>query len=190
MTTRSAFGTAVPAGITVVSETSELCVTYRSAGMGCFVVFIVVGVLGLGIGVALAVFNRPDEIVRIVTSSWGAAVCSLAGVVAWFFWTGLLVWFLFGETEVVASAEKLHVTWRLFGLSCRRVVPRENIRGFVQIQDGGRGDDSFPSWGLKAVAGHRNVSLLYRQPFGVSDWLGSRLAGYYGVDFTRADSRD
>jgi hypothetical protein len=62
---------------------------------------------------------------------------------------------------------------------------RSSIRRIVQVKDGGEDDDSFPSWGLK-VEGEKEVTLIYRQPYDKSHWLGGVLAKWAQVDFVEA----
>ena len=55
----------------------------------------------------------------------------------------------------------------------------------VQVKDGGEGDDSFPSWGLK-VEGDRETTPIFRQSYDKSHWLGRALAKSAQVDFFEA----
>ena len=56
------------------------------------------------------------------------------------------------------------------------------IKTFIQIKDGGEGDDSFPSWGLEVEEKKKN-SLISQQPYESSHWLGRFLARWAGVEF-------
>ncbi len=74
---------------------------------------------------------------------------------------------------------------RVLGLRRVRTLPRGAIRCFRQIQDGGLHEDSFPSWGLAAEA-ERSLTLLVRQPYDRSQWLGQTLAIWAGVEYIPA----
>ena len=63
------------------------------------------------------------------------------------------------------------------------------------MRDGGQGDDSFPSWGLEVEADtntnpnidtDRKTTLLYRQPYEKSRWLGQVVARWAEVEFVEA----
>lgn len=84
----------------------------------------------------------------------------------------------------------------LLGIKQLKVIPKNEIKGFYQVKDGGRNKtslpysggksngkhDSFPSWGLKVLT-TRLTPLIYRQPYEKSYWLGQVLADWADVPF-------
>lgn len=181
---------APPEGISLLSESPNLLIEYRHKGMGCFLLMISVVTGGLGLMTAYVGIHQPDEFVTGITSSWGAIVCSIAGVVAWCYWLFYLVWFLFGSIRVEANDDLLFITKRLFGLSWTHSISRNELIGFRQIKDGGEGDDTFPSWGLRVDTRARGVWILRRQSLETSAWLGDRLAAFYNLNFIPSPDRD
>lgn len=96
--------------------------------------------------------------------------------------------FYLGETSLQVETQVLFLKWNL-------TLPRETVAHLIQIQDGGIGRDSFPSWGLKIKSASSNKtlasrilsyihfrhnvryrSLLFRLPYEHSLWLGIVLA--------------
>ena len=75
------------------------------------------------------------------------------------------------------------VTTTLCGLKRTQVMRKAHVRRLVQVQDGGKGDDSFPTWGLRVETTIRKTSLIYRQPYQQSLWLGHVLAKWAGRRF-------
>jgi len=57
------------------------------------------------------------------------------------------------------------------------------VKRLVQVKDGGKHDDSSPSWGLR-LEGDKKITLVYRQPYEVSRWLGHVLAKWADVEFS------
>ena len=74
---------------------------------------------------------------------------------------------------------------RWLGLEKRRRIVRAEVQSIKQIQDGGLGEDSFPSWALEIHTPKPNC-LIVRQPYPTSSWLGCILAEWAGVDFQKA----
>lgn len=102
----------------------------------------------------------------------------------WFvlaFWAGevlafcLLTYLLFCSTVFRVDRDSLVMETNVLGLQWRKAIPKESVRRFIQVRDGGKDEDSFPSWGLE-VEGDRTIALIYRQPYEKSHWLGRILA--------------
>ena len=74
---------------------------------------------------------------------------------------------------------------RFLGLEKRRRILKADVKSIKQIQDGGLGEDSFPSWAFEIHAPKR-IRLIVRQPYPTSSWLGCILAAWAGVDFQKA----
>lgn len=98
----------------------------------------------------------------------------------------LLLYLLFARKSYRLDNDSLTVEVNLLGYRRLRAVPRQNVRRIVQIQDGGKGEDSFPSWGLRAETTGKPLSLVFRQPYEISHWLGQVLAQWAEVDFIPA----
>lgn len=99
---------------------------------------------------------------------------------------GLLVYLLFARKSYRLDGDSLTVEVNLLGYRRVRAVPRQDLRRLVQIQDGGKGEDSFPSWGLRAETTGKPLVLVFRQPHEISHWLGQVLAQWAEVDFIPA----
>ena len=107
------------------------------------------------------------------------------------FWAGevvvacFLTYLLFSRKTFRTDAAYLSVDTDVLGFRRRKTIPKKTIKRFVQVKDGGDGDDSFPSWGLKSE-GDNKTTLLFRQPYEKSHWLGRVLAEWAQVDFIEA----
>ncbi len=99
---------------------------------------------------------------------------------------GLLAYLLFARKSYRLDNDSLTVAVNLLGFRRIRTVPRQGLRRIVQVQDGGRGEDSFPSWGLRAETSDKPLVLVFRQPYEISHWLGQVLAQWAEVDFIPA----
>ena len=98
---------------------------------------------------------------------------------------------LFAGQSFRIEAAHLTMETDVLGFKRRATIARDSIKRIVQEKDGGDGDDSFPSWGLKLevekeVEKIRGTKLIQRQPYEKSRWLGGVLAKWAGVDFIEA----
>ena len=82
----------------------------------------------------------------------------------------------------------LAITTEILALKWDKTIPKDSIRRIVQVQDGGRGRDSFPSWGLK-IEGRKKARLIFRQPYEKSYWLGEFVANWAKVEFVPAPQK-
>lgn len=170
-----------PSGFRVIEPGDRILVVYSPQGMGCMKAFFVVwlggwtaGTLALTGAFVRGELNKPSSIppMVFVLVFWAA----LIGV-------GLFAaWLFFGKTMVVLEADRMTVVRALGRWVRSREVRKAEVRSVRQVQDGGQGDDSFPSWGLQVEAGKR-VTVLYRQEAAKSAWLGPVLAAWAGVEF-------
>lgn len=174
-----------PSGFRVIEPGDRIVIVYSPQGMGCMKAFFVVwlgawaaGTLALTAAFLRGEMNKPSPVPPslFVLVFWA----SLIGV-------GLFAaWLFFGKTMVILTEDRLTVVRALGRWLRSRETPKAEIRGVTQVQDGGRGDDSFPSWGLRVDA-TRNATVLYRQESEKSAWLGRVLAGWAGVPYHPSD---
>jgi hypothetical protein len=105
-----------------------------------------------------------------------------------FFWAAeifvacWLIYCFFGKRLYILTPQELVVEVSVFRFRRVKVIPSVSIKLFRQVKDGGEDEDSFPSWGL-TVEADKKTTLLYRQRYEKSHWLGQTLAAWAGVDF-------
>jgi hypothetical protein len=175
-------------------------VTYRTKGMGCMVTFLGV-LLTVTLVFCLSWFFRTppqeratvfQEILANVFQNWFLPILVLAGLLGRIFgYFGALfvfLWKVFGITTFEIEPHVLLVTKRLFGRQIIHRILRAEMVELEQVKDGGEGEDSFPSWGLKLHAS-KTFNLLTRERLEKSDWLGQFLADYYGLNFKKSPQR-
>ena len=97
----------------------------------------------------------------------------------------VLAYLLFCRKSFRLGAHDLTVATNILGLTRTEAMPKESIERLLQVRDGGEGEDSFPSWGLE-VEGDRTITLLRRQPYEASHWLGKVLAEWADAEFIEA----
>ena len=112
--------------------------------------------------------------------------CAVEVVVVW-----VVVFFLFCKKSFRFDSASLTIETKVLGYRRIKVIPKDSIRKLVQIKDGGGENDSFPSWALKVEVGKDDpVTLIFRQPYDSSHWLGSVLARWADVEFDEAPRED
>ena len=95
----------------------------------------------------------------------------------------------FCATTFRLNTSNLTVHRRVFGLfTWKRQIHRSNMTCFEQIQDVREDAENSASWGL-IVRGPGRQPLLSRETLEASDWLGPRLADFYGVEFKPCPAR-
>ena len=159
--------------------------------MGCLNVFLVVWLIGWSI--FLVVF-----LVKYLTgggavegdrwaSFWHLLFMCIAEVVV----ACVVAYSLFARQSFRIETAHLTMETDVLGFKRSATIARDSIKRIVQEKDGGEGEDSFPSWGLK-LEGEKGVekilgkTLIHRQPYEKSRWLGGVLAKWAGVDFIEA----
>ncbi len=157
-------------------------IRHTRTGMGCMNFFLIVWLTVWTVG---CVFLLRQYL-------GGGVMDDGAPIPHWFvlvFWAAeivvacLLIYLLFCKKSFRIDRENLVIQADILGLKRCRSIPRQSIKKLVQVKDGGEGEDSFPSWGLK-VEWDKNTSLIFRQPHEKSLWLGRTLAEWAGVEFT------
>jgi hypothetical protein len=179
----------IPDGFRILAASpDEWRVAYKSTGMGCMLWFLGICISGLAGGMAYFAIAQPADFRDMIFGSWWTPFAFAAGIGAIVYFTCFMIFHVFGEAVISVTSDDVAVSRRLFGLAWTKTIPRSHVSYLMQIKDGGEGDDSFPSWGLRLV-GRRNCSLISRQPIEKSDWLGGRLAEILGVEFTPSEKR-
>ena len=181
----NARGPNIPPGFTLVpSGADDFIIHHVRGGMGCLNVFLIVWLTGWTFACVFLLrqyFN-------------GGKMDDGSPMPLWFvcvFWAGeivaacLLTYLLFCKKSFRTDAACLNVDTVVLGFRRSKTIPRKTIKRFVLVKDGGEGDDSFPSWGLKVEA-EKKTTLLFRQPYERSQWLGQVLARWAQVDFIEA----
>ncbi|AFY37297.1 hypothetical protein Lepto7376_0923 [[Leptolyngbya] sp. PCC 7376] len=106
-----------------------------------------------------------------------------------FFWAAdlvaaiVLINALFSKQSFHLDYADLTIHTKLWRWHRTRKIPKSNIQSVVQIKDGDRGKDSFPSWGLQ-LKGKSSITLIFRQPYEKSEWLGQMIADWAKLPFT------
>ena len=175
----------VPPGFTLAGDGPDaIVIRHRRTGMGCMNAFLLVWLAIWTAGCIVFFWIQPAGIhweSGTPPPPWAAAIFWAFDIVA-----GLIAAYLFFCRKTFRIDHRLLVVeTRVLGLKWVHTFPRESIRRFVQIQDGGQGEDSFPSWALKIEADYK-TKLLVRQPYAQSQWLGQILALWAGVDYVPA----
>jgi len=162
----------------------ELLIRHKRSGMGCMNAFLVCWLAGWTV---VCVWLAHSYL-------HGGKMEDGSPMPLWFvliFWgvelvvAGLLAYVLYGRKAFHIDWTALTMETDVLGLRWRKKVPKAQIERFVQVKDGGEDDDSFPSWGLKVEYG-KKLTLLFRQPYEKSHWLGTLLAQWAGVAFVEA----
>lgn len=132
--------------------------------------------------------NEPGDFMSTLSGSWLFAAPFLLAEVG----VGLLfLWLLRGRTELLLHEDCLMLRRSLFSYQHETRVSRSAVTRVMQVKDGGEGDDSFPTWGLKMEhARGETIRLLWRQPIERSDWLGPLVAEWARKPFEPSAQRE
>jgi hypothetical protein len=175
----------MPAGFTVVpGDDDAVIIHHKRTSMRAMNIFLTVWLIGWSVFCVVLVvkfLNGASMDDGEPVSLWKMLFFFLAEIVVacW------LAYSLFCKQSFRIEAASLTVNTDVLGFKRTATIPRSSIRRIVQVKDGGEDDDSFPSWGLK-VEGEKEVTLIYRQPYDKSHWLGGVLAKWAQVDFVEA----
>ncbi|MFN7291047.1 MAG: hypothetical protein ACK5T6_10715 [Pirellula sp.] len=188
-----------PNGFTYTVNGDECCIEHSRTGMGCLNLFLGTWLTGWTFGCASLIRSyltggkmENGEPIPL----WFV----MAFVGPWFLVAFLLLYSNFARKCFRLTADMLHIETRLLLLKWTVSIPRGTITEIQQIKDGGEGDDSFPSWGLKIrssafvnTLAHRLIlfnnfgrtnrmrSILARLPYDQSEWLATILSKWSGV---------
>jgi hypothetical protein len=174
-----------PRGFTVIPLGKDaLIIHHKRTGMGCMNIFEIVWLTGWGVWCVFLLQRYLN----------GGTLDDGKPIAPWivlFCWVGELIvayhfiYWLFCKRSFLIEAACLTMETDVLGFKQRANISKGSIKRIVQVKDGGEGDDSFPSWGLK-IEGDRETTLIYRQSYEKSHWLGRALAKWAQVDFVEA----
>ena len=175
----------VPQGFALTTAGPDtIFIHHRRTGMGCLNAFLLAWLMAWTAGCLLFFVVHPDK-ARWVNCSpppaWAAALFWGADALVAFF----TAYLFFCRKSFRIDRDQLVIETRLLGLRWTRTLARADLRRFVQFKDGGEGEDSFPSWALR-TEGERKTTLLVRQPYECSQWLGQTLARWAGGEYVPA----
>jgi len=146
--------------------------------IGCMSAFLCVWLAFWTLGcvfLALGKFGTPDKNPEVV-------IIGIPFFIAEIIVACLLSYMLFSKKRFVFEGGELMVETKVFSLSWKKTYPRELIERVVQVKDGGEGEDSFPSWGLKVfLRDGSSKTILYRLPYEHSLWLGRAISAWSGA---------
>ena len=172
----------VPVGFDLERKDEDVIILrHKRVGMGCMNMFLSFWLAGWTVGCVLLLRQYLGN--GVMDS--GDFIPPWVVMIFWCFEiivAVLLTYMLFSRNSFHLDLENLTMETSLLGFRWTRLIPRTSIRRLVQVKDGGEGEDSFPSWGLR-IEGERNVTLIYRQPHDKSLWLGRLLARWADVEF-------
>lgn len=178
----------IPAGfqLTTLGQNQWL-IQHQRTGMGCLNAFLIVWLSGWTLACIAMIYTYFSE-----TSSNSEGAISLSMVLI-FSTIDIVVWCcllysIFCKQTFQIDYYNLVITTEILALKWDKTIPKDSIRRVVQVQDGGRGKDSFPSWGLK-IKGSKKASLIFRQPYEKSYWLGEFVANWAKVEFVPAPEK-
>lgn len=176
-----------PHGFTVEPIDRDSCtIHHRRTDMGCMVTFIAVWVAGwsfASIVMLVGVLTRGKAVNAAPVPVWALLIFWIPLI----YMAGMLAYLVFCRKTFQLTRDNLTVDTRVLMCRWHREFPRDAIQRLRQVQDGGRGRDSFPSWGLQVEAA-KPVTILYRLPYGHSLWLGRVLATWADVRFDECDA--
>ena len=123
-------------------------------------------------------------------------------VAAWCLVAWILLYAKYARKTFAIRNDVLEARTQVLALRWGMSIPRQSVIKVCQVKDGGENDDSFPSWGLNVECSEvednrlhrvmttslvpglrrgtatRTRSLLRRQPYEQSRWLGIVIAGW------------
>jgi len=161
-------------------------VQYKRRGMGCMVLFLIVWLSGWTAAVAVllyAAITRPSALSIGFLALFLAAELLVAAHLAPVLW---------GRVVLRFTGDRLTVETVLFRRRTVRELSRQDVRAVRRIKDGGKGEDSFPSWGLvvDTEAGGKPISILDRQSIDKSAWLGPLVALWSGKPYIESEEQE
>lgn len=164
----------IPKGFHAFHEgDASILLRYRFSGMFFMVTFLVTWFVVWSIGGYWAIHEPKTEFMLVWMTLWVIAEIAVAYT---------LLWIFFGRTSLKFEKTVLTVSKKILFLSWTIQISKMDIKKIFQVQDGGEGDDSFPSWGLK-ISARKTHSLLRKQEYEKSVWLGKLIGKWSGIRF-------
>ncbi len=177
----------------------ECLIEHQRTGMGCLKLFLGCWLAAWTLGCVTLIYQYCNA-GKMENGDPIPLWFVLAFVIPWFIVAYLLLYLHFARKKFRLTNDALQVETRLFWMVWQMTLPRESISRIMQVQDGGEGDDSFPSWGLRLQSTsvvqtawqrlslvnhfgrhHRFRTLLARLPYEHSAWLAEVLEQWSGV---------
>jgi ankyrin repeat protein len=175
-----------PPGITLArNDRAELVITHRTHGMRGLRIFAWVWCMGwLGISgfALLAMWRESTSFASFIAKFGGHAGFWMPPL---FFGIGLAVaaffiWLLYKQTILTLRAGEMEIVRRLGPIYWRNIFSKSTVTAFQVKQDGGEGEDSFPSWAVQAEIAGNTTLIVERQEREVTDWLCLQLSQWLG----------
>jgi len=163
------------------SGENSFVIRHKRTGMGSMNAFLITWFVGWAAGcifLSNQYLNGESISLWLILAFWIVAIIT----------AGFLLLLFFSEKVFFIDAENLRIEKEMFGFKQSKTIPKGSINRLIQVKDGGGEEDSFPSWGLQLEAG-KNVTLIFRQPYDKSIWLGEVLAAWALVEFKKIAER-
>jgi hypothetical protein len=181
--------TEMPEGFTLSTDAQGITVIeYRSHGMGRMLWFAGTTMVVLVGGWVAFEAADPGLVARLWRDGWFWMVCMTCGALAAVGATHFVLLHALGRTTFRLHPVTLELRRHLLGLSRPRRVRKADMRYVQLYQDGGTGEDTFPSWGLVVRTRRWSCSLLSRQPHEKCAWLGRIVAETYSIKLRQGDT--
>lgn len=174
----------IPRGFALVaSEHYDFIIKYKRTGMGCMNIFLIFWLGCWFIPCLLLTWFFLLDPISILLENLVYLVFLLgAWIIGIVFLLGLIK-FLFCHKTFYFDRNQLIIKTNILGIQWKDIIQKKSIKRVYQVKDGGEDGDTFSSWGLKVTA-HDNITLIYRQPYKKSYWLGQFTAQWAGIDFS------
>ncbi|MDJ0842941.1 hypothetical protein [Crocosphaera sp.] len=178
------FNESIPRGFKLIpSNHYDYIIKYKRTGMGCLNIFLIVFLSSwlifcilLTWGFLLVPISISLENLRyliILLGVWSIELGCFLELVKLLFCRKT---FYFNQNQLIMKSNILGIQWQ-------EIILKKSIKRVYQVKDGGEDGDTFTSWGLK-IAAHDQITLIYRQPYRKSYWLGEFIAQWAGIDFS------
>ncbi len=179
-----------PKGFNVIAAGGGfLHIGYRRSGMKAMNGFLVLWLSFWSIGCVLLLRSYLNGGVMddgspiplwFVSVFWGAEILVAC----------VLLYSLFCRKVFKVDYDSLSMEVSVLGFRWSKGMRINEILELQQVKDGGQGEDSFPSWGLRVIGevnqDTKTFKLISRQPRSRSIWLGNVLADQLGVRFNQS----
>lgn len=181
----------IPKGFKIISgDQYTATIHYKRTGMEAMHIFMVVWLSfwTMGCFALVSIFFLQFQGIPVDNTEPIPFIVVLGFCTAEIIVASLLIYSLFAEKIYRLDYGDLTVRTKLFSWQWQQQIPKAAIAKVIQVQDGGRGRDSFPSWGLK-LQGKPSIRLIFRQPYESSQWLGQVIASWAKVEYIPAPPR-
>ncbi|MGK7882942.1 MAG: hypothetical protein AB4060_23000 [Crocosphaera sp.] len=184
------FNEPIPKGFKlIISDHHDYIIKYKRTGMGCMNIFLIFFLI---FWLFFCIFFTWGFLYTSISISLEYLKSLLPILVIWsveiiFFLE--LIRFLFCHKTFYFNQNQLIIKTNILGIQWQDIILKKSIKGIYQVKDGGEDGDTFTSWGLEIIA-HDKITLIYRQPYKKSYWLGKFIAQWSGIDFSYYNRKD